>query len=926
MDTLFRHANYRTTSRLKLAPGLMTMSGNSQLPSEPAQQADQHGEEAAEARDWIESLDYVLDQSDPDRVIRLLDLLQTHARQRGVAIPSATRTPYVNTIPAALQPPYPGSHDLERRIRNILRWNAMIMVVRANREDPTMGGHIATYASLATLYEVAFNHFFRGDDRSTNNDQSPDGDLVYFQAHTSPGIYARAFLEGHFSREQLENFRHELRPGGGLSSYPHPYLMPDFWQFPTASMGLCPIMAIYQARYNRYLEDRGLKERSDGRVWAFIGDGETDEPESLGAISLAAREQLDNLIFVVNCNLQRLDGPVRGNGKIIQELETFFRGAGWNVIKVIWGSDWDPLLAMDHDGLLSRRMGELVDGQYQKYSVSDGDYQRNHFFGVDERLMELSKQLTDEHIRTIRRGGHDADKVYAAYQAAIEHKGAPSVILAKTIKGYGMGAAGEGRMTAHQRKALDTEALCEIRTRFGIPLSDEEVEQLDFYRPPDDSPEIEYLVERRRALGGFIPRRKVPIVSAPRPQDDLFDEFAGGTGDREASSTMSFVRILAKLLRDPELGKFIIPIVPDEARTFGMDSLFRQYGIYSHIGQLYEPVDSENLTYYREAHDGQLIEEGITEAGALSSFIAAGTAYASHGVPTLPFFVFYSIFGFQRVGDLIYAAGDQRARGFLIGATSGRTTLNGEGLQHQDGHSHLLAYAHPHVVAYDPAYAHELAVIIREGIRRMYQQQEDVIYYLTVQNESYPMPDMPAGAEEGILRGLYLLRQPLQRTRDRPEAHLFASGSITREACRAQEILSGYGVRASVWSITSFQQLHQDCVEANRVNTLNPIEAPPKAWLQQCLEGTVGTYVVASDYVKALPYTIAPWFPHPPVILGTDGFGRSDSRAALRRYFEVDAAAIAWAALGDLARQGLVGADILGKARVELGIGADPKA
>ena len=891
------------------------MSPTTESRTDDSQDGDGERAEAAETREWIESLDYVLEQSDPERVSRLLDLLQTHARQQGVTLPAATSTPYVNTIPVAQQPPYPGSHDLERRIRNIIRWNAMIMVVRANREDPTMGGHIATYASLATLYEVAFNHFFHGgDDRF-------DGDLVYFQAHTSPGIYARAFLEGRLSREQLENFRHELRPGGGLSSYPHPHLMQDFWQFPTASMGLCPITAIYQARFNRYLEDRGLKEPSDARVWAFIGDGETDEPESLGAISLAAREQLDNLVFVVNCNLQRLDGPVRGNGKIIQELETFFRGAGWNVIKVIWGSDWDPLLAMDHDGLLTRRMGELVDGQYQKYSVSDGDYQRNHFFGVDERLMELSRHLTDEHIRTIRRGGHDADKVYAAYRAAVEHRGGPSVILAKTIKGYGMGAAGEGRMTAHQRKALDTEALSEIRTRFGIPISDEEVEQLAFYRPPDGSPEINYLLERRHELGGFLPQRTVPTLQAPQAQGDLFDEFTTGSGDREVSSTMAFVRILAKLLRDPELGRFIVPIVPDEARTFGMEGLFRQYGIYSHIGQLYDPVDSANLTYYREAKDGQLIEEGITEAGALSSFIAAGTAYASHGVPTLPFFVFYSIFGFQRVGDLIYAAGDQRTRGFLIGATSGRTTLNGEGLQHQDGHSHLLAYAHPHVVAYDPAFAYELAVIVREGIRRMYQQEEDIIYYLTVQNEAYVMPDMPADAEEGILKGLYLLRKPIHPAGvGRPPAQLFASGSIVGEALRAQEILDTYGVAAQVWSITSFQQLHQDSQNVEHASILNPAQEPDQGWIQQSLAGTEGAYVIASDYLKALPSTIARWFPRPPVVLGTDGFGRSDSRAALRQYFEIDAASIAWAAMADLARQNLLDSEILNGARAQLGI------
>ena len=872
----------------------------------------EQSQEVLETREWIESLDYLVEHSDPARVTHLLDLLQTHARQRGVAVPSTTSTPYLNTIPVAQQPPYPGSHELERRIRNIIRWNAMIMVVRANREDATMGGHIATYASVATLYEVAFNHFFRGREAEF------DGDLVYFQAHTSPGIYARAFLEGRLSLEQLENFRHELRPGGGLPSYPHPQLMPDFWQFPTASMGLCPITAIYQARFNRYLEDRGLMAPSDARVWAFIGDGETDEPESLGAISLAAREKLDNLIFVVNCNLQRLDGPVRGNGKIIQELETFFRGAGWNVIKVIWGSDWDPLLAMDHEGLLSKRMGELVDGQYQKYSVSDGDYQRNHFFGVDERLMALSRQLTDEHIRTIRRGGHDADKVYAAYRAAVENTGAPSVILAKTIKGYGMGEAGEGRMTAHQLKALDTEALSQIRTRFGIPISDEEVERLSFYRPPDDSPEIKYLLERRRALGGFVPQRTIPEADKPQPERDLFDEFTRGSGEREASSTMAFVRILAKLLHDPKLGRFIVPIVPDEARTFGMEGLFRQYGIYSHIGQLYDPVDSENLTYYREARDGQLIEEGITEAGALSSFIAAGTAYASHGVPTLPFFVFYSIFGFQRVGDLIYAAGDQRTRGFLIGATSGRTTLNGEGLQHQDGQSHLLALAQPHVVAYDPAFGYELAVIIREGIRRLHEQEEDVIFYLTVQNETYPMPDMPADVQDDILKGLYKLRAaPHHGTAEAspPTAHLFASGSIVREALRAQEILAEHGVGAEVWSVTSYKQLHQDGLRAERQRLLDPQAATSPGWIEQCLEGTEGAYVIASDYLKALPNTIARWFPRPPAVLGTDGFGRSDNRAALRHFFEIDAAAIACAALADLVRQDRLDVEILKQAR-----------
>ncbi|MBI2502915.1 MAG: pyruvate dehydrogenase (acetyl-transferring), homodimeric type, partial [Candidatus Latescibacteria bacterium] len=766
-----------------------------------------------EIQEWLDSLDYVFENGGPERVCLLLSRLQDHARRLGVSIPFALNTPYVNTIPPERQPPYPGSHDLERRLRNMIRWNAMIMVVRANQQDHTMGGHIATYASAATLYEVAFNHFLRGRDGDF------EGDQVFFQAHTSPGIYARAFLEGRLSEAQLDNFRRELRPQGGLSSYPHPRLMPEFWQFPSASMGLSAIMAIYQARFNRYLEDRGLKPPSDAKVWAFIGDGETDEPESLGAISLAAREKLDNLLFVINCNLQRLDGPVRGNGKIIQELETVFRGAGWNVIKVIWGSDWDPLLAQDAQGLLAKRMGELVDGQYQNYSVSDGLYQRQHFFGVDPRLMALSQQLTDEHIRTIRRGGHDPDKVYAAFQAATQYRGAPSVVLAKTIKGYGMGEVGEGRMTTHQLKKLDTQVLRQIRTRFGIPLSDAEVEALSFYRPPEDSPEIGYLLERRQALGGFVPRRTPPRAKAPAPREGLFDEFLQQS--REVSTTMVFVRILAKLLRDERLGRLIVPIVPDEARTFGMEALFRQYGIYSHIGQLYEPVDSESLTYYREARDGQLIEEGITEAGALSSFIAAGTAASTYGVQTLPFFVFYSMFGFQRVGDLIWAAGDHRTRGFLIGATAGRTTLNGEGLQHQDGHSHLLAYAHPHVVAYDPAFGYELAVILRAGLQRLTAGDEDLIYYLTVQNEVYPMPAMPEKAEEGILRGLYRLHEASLETAAR--AYLFSSGSILNQALEARQLLEErFGVGTEVWSVTSFRQLHQEGMEAERWNLRHP--------------------------------------------------------------------------------------------------------
>ena len=868
--------------------------------------------DALEIQEWLDSLDYIFETGGPERVSLVIARLQDHARRLGVSIPFALNTPYVNTIPPERQPPYPGSHDLERRLRDMVRWNAMIMVVRANQQDPTMGGHIATYASAAALYEVAFNHFLRGQEGAFAGDQ------VFFQAHTSPGIYARAFLEGRLSETHLDNFRHELRPQPGLPSYPHPRLMDGFWQFPSASMGLSAIMAIYQARFNRYLEDRGLKARSDAKVWAFIGDGETDEPESLGAISLAAREKLDNLLFVINCNLQRLDGPVRGNGKIIQELETVFRGAGWNVIKVIWGSDWDPMLAQDHQGLLAKRMGELVDGQYQKYSVSDGQYQRQHFFGVDPRLMAMSHQLTDEHIRTIRRGGHDPNKVYAAYQAATHYRGAPSVVLAKTIKGYGMGEVGEGRMTAHQQKKLDPQVLRQIRTRFGIPLSDAEVEALSFYRPPEDSPEIRYLLERRQALGGFVPQRRPPRAKARTPRQGLFDEFLAES--REVSTTMVFVRILAKLLRDEHLGRLIVPIVPDEARTFGMEALFRQYGIYSHIGQLYEPVDSESLTYYREARDGQLIEEGITEAGALSSFIAAGTAASTHGVQTLPFFVFYSMFGFQRVGDLIWAAGDQRTRGFLIGATAGRTTLNGEGLQHQDGHSQLMALAHPHVVAYDPAFGYELAVILREGLQRLTTGDEDLIYYLTVQNEVYPMPAMPAGAEEGILRGLYRLRQADGEVR----ARLFASGSILNQAIEAKQLLEEhYGVGAEVWSITSFQRLHQEGMEAERWNLRHPGEQARRPWLGHCLAGAEGAFVVASDYLKALPDAVARWFPRPPVSLGTDGFGRSESRPALRHFFEVDARTIAYAALADLARQGKLEVGVVQRAQRELDIDPD---
>jgi len=869
--------------------------------------------EAIETREWLDSLDYVRSRGGSERVRSLLEQLETHARLAGVEIPFSANTPYVNTIPPEKQPPYPGSREIERRIKSLVRWNAMAMVVRANRASSSIGGHISTYASAATLYEVAFNHFFRG------KGEGHDGDQVYFQGHASPGIYARAFLEGHLTEKHLENFRQELREGGGLSSYPHPWLMPEFWEFPTVSMGLGPIISIYQARFNRYLEDRGLKKDTGAKVWAFLGDGETDEPESLGAITLASREKLDNLIWVINCNLQRLDGPVRGNGKIIHELEAAFRGAGWNVIKVIWGSEWDALLAKDHDGLLAKRMGEVVDGEYQKLSIESGAYIRTHFFGADPRLLAMVEHLSDEQLRKMRLGGHDPEKVYAAYKAAVEHKGSPTVILAKTIKGYGLGEAGEGKNIAHQQKKLNEQELLEFRTRFGIPISDEEVAKAPFYRPPEDSPEMHYLQERRKALGGYLPLRTPKSAPLEAPSEALFEEFYEGTGDRGVSTTMVFVRILAKLLRDKELGRLIVPIVPDEARTFGMEALFRQTGIYSHVGQLYEPVDKDNLLYYREARDGQILEEGITEAGAMSSFIAAGTAYATHGVNTIPFFIYYSMFGLQRMGDLAWAAGDLRARGFLVGGTAGRTTLAGEGLQHQDGNSHLLAYPIPTLVAYDPAFAYELAIIIREGIRRMYEAQESVFYYLTVGNENYPMPHMPEGIDtQGILKGMYRFR-PSRLKKPKFKAHLFGSGAILNEALKAQQVLEDvYDVGADVWSVTSFKELYRDGNEAERWNLLHPFEEPRTPYVAECLKHESGVFVIASDYVKALPESIDRWFPKPPVCLGTDGFGRSDGRRALRRFFEVNAEHIVLAALVALMREGKITGEFLKKAMRDL--------
>ncbi len=875
------------------------------------------GDEAAEVREWLDSLDYILKDGGPGKVRQFIDDLQIHAQERGVTLPFTANRPYINTIPRKDQPPYPGSREVERRIKSMVRWNAMAMVVRANRADASIGGHISTYASAATLYEVGFNHFFRGSDHPSG------GDIVFFQGHASPGIYARAFLEGRLAETNLRNFRRELEPGGGLSSYPHPWLMPDFWQFPTVSMGLGPIMSIYQARFMRYLEDRGLKEPTDARVWAFVGDGETDEPETLGAIALAAREKLDNLTWVINCNLQRLDGPVRGNGRVIHELEAAFRGAGWNVIKVIWGSDWDPLLEKDEDGLLVKRMEEVVDGHYQKYIVEDGGYIRDHFFSSHPKLREMVEHLSDEQIAKLRLGGHDPEKVYAAFSAASEHKGAPTVILARTIKGYGMGESGEGRNITHSQKKLNDDELADFRSRFGIPISDEDIHDAPFYRPAENSPEMEYLQARRKELGGYVPSRSERAEPLPEPVAKPFEEFLAGTGEREVSTTMAIVRMLANMLRDKDYGKLIVPIVPDEARTFGMESLFRQCGIYSHVGQLYDPVDADNLLFYKEASDGQILEEGITEAGAMSSFIAAGSAYSTYGVNTIPFFIYYSMFGLQRVGDLVWAAGDTRTRGFLVGGTAGRTTLAGEGLQHQDGNSHLLAYTVPNLVAYDPAYAYEIAVIVRDGIRRMYHDGEPIFYYLTVGNENYVQPPMPEGVEDGILRGMYKFSgSDLEGAA--ATANLFGSGAILNEALKAKDLLeSDYGVATNVWSVTSFKELYKDGVDAERWNMLNPDKEQKVPYVTEVLEGEEGVFVVATDYVKALPNSIGQWFPEPPVSLGTDGFGRSEARGPLREFFEVDYRFIALMALLALHKRGDVGEDVHERAVGELGIDPD---
>jgi pyruvate dehydrogenase E1 component len=872
------------------------------------------GLDAAEIQEWLESLDSVLQSSGPEVASYILQRLRAHAKVIGIDIPFTANTPYVNTIPHSLQPEFPGDQQLERRIKSLVRWNALAMVVRANREEHGIGGHISTYASAAALYEVGFNHFFRA--RSAEF----EGDTIYFQGHAAPGIYSRAFLEGRLSAEKLENFRRELKPGGGLSSYPHPWLMPDFWEFPTVSMGLGPLMAIYQARYNRYLENRGLKPVTNAKVWAFLGDGETDEPESLGAITLASREKLDNLIFVINCNLQRLDGPVRGNGQIIQELESAFRGAGWNVIKVLWGTEWDSILDRDTEGLLVKRMGELVDGEYQKLVVSSGAYVREHFFGSDPRLLKLVEPFSDEELRRLRLGGHDPRKVYAAYKAATENKGAPTVILARTIKGYGLGEAGEGKNITHQQKKLNEDELREFRTRFDIPMSDAQCAEVPFYRPSDDSEELTYMRARREELGGYVPQRSARSKPLLADHEELFREFLTGSDGREVSTTMAFVGILRKMLRDPEMGKLIVPIVPDEARTFGMESLFRTAGIYSSVGQRYEPVDVNTLLYYNEMKDGQILEEGITEAGSMASFIAAGTAYATHGINTIPFFIYYSMFGFQRIADFIWAAADMRVRGFLLGGTAGRTTLSGEGLQHQDGNSHVLALPVPNLRAYDPAYAYELSVIIEDGIRRMYKDGESIFYYITVMNENYPMPPMPGDVREGILKGMYRFRAA-ENKESNLRAQLFGSGAILNEALKAQEILAEkYGVAADVWSVTSYKALYTDGIETDRWNRLHPAEKARVPYVTELLKDAPGVLVAATDYLKTLPNMVSQWVPRRMASLGTDGFGRSEGRASLRDFFEVDARFITLATLHELFLDGKIEKCVVQKAIADLGI------
>ena len=868
----------------------------------------------AETQEWIASLEYVLQSKGPDRVRFLIEQLRDRAAEEGIQSADDTRTPYVNTIPLKDQPAFPGNRDLERRIKSIVRWNAMAMVVRANKRPGGVGGHISTFASSATLYEIGFNHFFKG-----RGEDGYSGDAIYFQGHASPGMYSRAFLEGRLSEDNLENFRRELAPGGGLSSYPHPWLMPDFWEYPTVSMGLGPIMAIYQARFNEYMRDRGLKDTAGQKVWAFLGDGECDEPETLGAIGLASREKLDNLIFVINCNLQRLDGPVRGNAKIIQELEGIFRGAGWNVIKVIWGDDWDQLLARDTSGLLAKRMNEVVDGQYQKYTGMPGSYIREHFFGKYPELLKLVENYSDEKLEKLNRGGHDPEKVYAAYKQASEmNNGRPTVVLAKTIKGYGLGEAGEGRMIAHNQKKMNEEELLAFRTRFGIPISDEEVANAPFYRPPENSAEIRYLKQRRDALGGYVPSRPTEHPTMEVPTLDEMRKVISKLENKEISTTFAVVQTLIALCRDKKIGKHMVPIVPDESRTFGMEGMFRQFGIYAHAGQLYEPVDSDQITYYKEAQDGQILEEGITEAGSMASFNAAGTAYSKHGVNMVPFYIYYSMFGFQRVGDLIWAAADMRAKGFLVGGTAGRTTLNGEGLQHQDGHSLVNAIAFPTVRAYDPAFSYEVVVIVAEGLRRMFVEGEQCMYYLMAENEAYTHPAMPEGCEEGIVKGMY--RYQSREVDDaKARVQLFGSGAILNGVLKAQEMLAeNYDIASDAWSVTSYTELRREAADCQRWNMLHPTETPRRSYLEEQLDGLEGPFISASDYIRALGEQLTPWVPGDYFVLGTDGMGRSETRETLRRHFEVDAESIVIATLWRLSKAGVVNAEVVAQAIKDL--------
>ncbi len=853
--------------------------------------------DAAETSEWLEAVDAVVAHDGPDRARQILTRVVERAQSSGTGPIASLNTPYVNTIPPDREAKLPGDPALERRLRSIVRWNAIAMVVRANKASSELGGHIASYQSLAALYEVGYNHFWRAPS------EDHGGDLVYFQGHSSPGNYARAFLEGRLTAEQLDGFRQEVSMPGGLSSYPHPWLMPDFWQFPTVSLGIGAITSIYQARFMHYLQARGMTNTEGRKVWAFLGDGEMDEPESMGAIGLAGRERLDNLIWVINANLQRLDGPVRGNGKIIQELEADFRGSGWNVIKVVWGTRWDPLLAEDTDGRLVKVMEECVDGEYQTFKSRDGAYVREHFFGRDPVLLERVAHMSDEEIWLLNRGGLDQQKVYAAYHEAVRHTGQPTVILAKTIKGYGMGASGEGQMITHQAKKMTEDALRAFRDRFELPLTDEQVRDAEYYKPPDDSPEMRYLRERRAELGGALPVRRRRAEPLAVPDLTLFESQLQGTADREISTTMAFVRVLAALLRDKQIGPHIVPIVPDESRTFGMEGMFRQVGIYSPVGQLYQPQDSEQLMFYKEDQHGQILEEGITEAGSISSFIAAGTSYSTHATQMVPFYIYYSMFGYQRVGDLVWAAADCRTRGFMLGGTAGRTTLNGEGLQHEDGHSHVLFSVVPNCRAYDPTFGYEVAVIIQDGLRRMVGEQEDVFYYLTLMNENYRHPPMPEGAAEGILRGMYLLRPG---SGDGPRVQLLGSGTILNEVLAAAELLeSDFGVAADVWSVTSFTELRRDGLEVERWNMLHPLAPEPhSAYVSACLR--TGPVVASTDYIRAFADQIRQWVPGRYRVLGTDGFGRSDKRVALRRFFEVDRHYVTVAALKELADDGSI--------------------